>query len=854
MVDSTKITHDNNRHAYRISMDIAKEGSAVWDLTPYFKGRVGDNRFGLEVSWFYQGKPMNVDGMKPYIEGNVGNYTLDDKKNLQLNSGASVVRYVGDPSDCGPGGNATYYFPEQMFPKEGIFKGYIGLLDDRDDSKNSHISGVTIWFRVLPGIAEMGHACDYYISELEKLLEHFKTTMNNHDKDYQAKLEQALADIRNKYNLKAQQAEDGLNNINKNISTTNDALNAVSLNLDAMKEQIKANNVITNSQYGKDMENIKNVVKDQLANITYAPSTTPSLTNLQNDYPNGKDGIFVAMDNGHKYIWYNNEWRDSGVYQGIELSDSTVTEVARKLNNQSGNYWSIQTLAYTSATYKADDNSWLLGNKYPAGYIKNINLKVDTPTNAKLWLFKYDREDLQDSNLNITLIDEFDITSETVEVNEKIDFPFIIGIKCKDALYSYDYPALTANLGQIKVGETYKFHLNPNKIDFALRVTYSSINTSTPKNDNVILLNTKQPTYSDNIYPIIFDFTKNKAFIDGFFIHKNYFNGNEVLSGGGRTELDLPPLNIKSSGYQNYFIVERDGQLKIKYFDGGSLNDSANKLDWNILAGISVADQASSFKKKCYFYSGINNDLIKVIFHVPESDASMEWYDTATKKIQKLDLYHYTYAAMGDSLTHAEDPNNGYKSALGHRYTDWVSKTLGMAAYNYGIGGASVRHTDNNKGMVDRVKNIPQADIISILGGTNDKWGNGEIGKADDNDLTHFASAFDSALKTMLALPGKRFSNPIVFVITPPKSRFMMEPNDKGYTLEDYVKVEKELAAKYGIPVLDLFNTFQFTDYETNENFKKKWMPDQAHPTVQGYDVIGIRVSNFIKNLIGELK
>ena len=51
MVEETKVTHDNNGRFYRIKMDLAKEGSEIWDLTPYFKGRVGDNRFGLQVVW-----------------------------------------------------------------------------------------------------------------------------------------------------------------------------------------------------------------------------------------------------------------------------------------------------------------------------------------------------------------------------------------------------------------------------------------------------------------------------------------------------------------------------------------------------------------------------------------------------------------------------------------------------------------------------------------------------------------------------------------------------------------------------------------------------------------------------------
>ena len=52
---SVNVTHNNNGHHYRIAIDIAKEGAEVFDLTPYFKGRVGDNNFGLQIVWYYQG-------------------------------------------------------------------------------------------------------------------------------------------------------------------------------------------------------------------------------------------------------------------------------------------------------------------------------------------------------------------------------------------------------------------------------------------------------------------------------------------------------------------------------------------------------------------------------------------------------------------------------------------------------------------------------------------------------------------------------------------------------------------------------------------------------------------------------
>lgn len=331
MVDETQVTHDNNGRFYRIKMDIAKEGSSVWDLTPYFKGRVGDNRFGLQVKWTYQGRTMDVKGMKPYIAGNVGHYGFDEQKDLRLSDDASVVHYVGSPDDCQDAGNVTYYFPEQMFPKDGIFKGYIGLLDDRDSSSQPHISGVTIWFKVLPGIAQMGHACDFYISELEKALQNFKETLRQHNIDYQTQLDsnnaefqrqvqQVITDARNAYNSQVANSRDAMNALGAEVKANRAELTNINDHLAGVEQQIAIHDIVTIPQHQEDLKNISNAIDERLANVKTAPVAVENAATLQQRYPNGADGIFITADTGHKWLWLSGVWTDCGNYQtpGIE--------------------------------------------------------------------------------------------------------------------------------------------------------------------------------------------------------------------------------------------------------------------------------------------------------------------------------------------------------------------------------------------------------------------------------------------------------------------------------------------------------------------------------------------------------
>lgn len=341
MVEETKVTHDNTGQFYRIKMDIAKEGSSLWDLTPYFKGRVGDNRFGLQVVWTYQGRLLDTTGMKPYIEGNVGNYSFDDKKDLQLAPDAATVRYTGNPSDCQSGGRATYYFPEQMFPRDGIFKGYIGLLDDHDDSSQPHISGVTVWFRVLPGIAQMGHACDVYISDLDKALSNFKETLRQHNIDYenqlsnnntqfQQQLQKVITDARNTYNSQVANSRDAMNALDAEVKANRAELTNINDHLIGVEQQIAIHDIVTIPQHQEDLKNISNAIDERLANVKTAPVAVENAGVLQQRYPNGADGIFIAADTGHKWLYLDGNWVDCGQYQAVGIGDELIDPIKQQ--------------------------------------------------------------------------------------------------------------------------------------------------------------------------------------------------------------------------------------------------------------------------------------------------------------------------------------------------------------------------------------------------------------------------------------------------------------------------------------------------------------------------------------------
>lgn len=79
---------------------------------------------------------------------------------------------------------------------------------------------------------------------------------------------------------------------------------------------------------GKNYDNLKARLDDTEANLTNnmnakisqissVPETFANLSALKSTYPNGKTGLFVTADNGHKYIWANGAWTDAGFYQAV---------------------------------------------------------------------------------------------------------------------------------------------------------------------------------------------------------------------------------------------------------------------------------------------------------------------------------------------------------------------------------------------------------------------------------------------------------------------------------------------------------------------------------------------------------
>ncbi|MCI5762682.1 MAG: CotH kinase family protein [Ligilactobacillus agilis] len=78
---------------------------------------------------------------------------------------------------------------------------------------------------------------------------------------------------------------------------------------------------------------INTLVEDKLAQIDNSVHAYPNADSIKQAYPNGKLGIFVAVDTGHQWYWVDGSWKDGGFYQASAPIDDIRAVDAKVISN-----------------------------------------------------------------------------------------------------------------------------------------------------------------------------------------------------------------------------------------------------------------------------------------------------------------------------------------------------------------------------------------------------------------------------------------------------------------------------------------------------------------------------------------
>ena len=289
-----------------------ERGGLLVDMYDQFNARVGDQGTPLVIQWTQGTTDTPVDLQKNklhfYAAGQVGKYLekLDDDTGYKMSADAASVEYDDkDSAGTQANGLTVAKLPKQFFPQEGIFYGYFGLKDDQGNTYTS----VNVWFRVLGGVPIMGAAIPYFSTRFDELME-----------TCQGRVEDALAQLRAEYQAEVQKNEDMSAETRATLSKLADAVGAI-------QAQIDAGNVVTLIQHNADIKRTSEMIENKLAQMSLIPEAFANSDAIKEAYPNGKTGIMVAVDTGHKWIWFNNQWNDCGAYQSAGYPEVTEARV-----------------------------------------------------------------------------------------------------------------------------------------------------------------------------------------------------------------------------------------------------------------------------------------------------------------------------------------------------------------------------------------------------------------------------------------------------------------------------------------------------------------------------------------------
>lgn len=269
----------------------------------------------------------------------------------------------------------------------------------------------------------------------------------------------------------------------------------------------------------------------------------------------------------------------------------------------------------------------------------------------------------------------------------------------------------------------------------------------------------------------------------------------------------------------NVIIKSKNGHIQTKYFDSSKdatsqqrgLMSASDKikldnLKFSDIEGSSVDDNSNLVlcDENGYVILRLENGHIKTKYF----DSSQAEQIYGDKKI----------VFIGDSIT------AGVAGVTGSLYHQIIASKTGWTCVNKGVGGTGyARYISGGANFLSRYQSAIDGDedLIVIWGGTND-YGSDIADNVDaplfgnienPSDETTFCGAVNSLYKGLyLNFPWipKLVITPIRRNVNPGGSAAQVQgsgdnPNKEGKTLSDYASAIKYFAAKYMIPVLDMY-------------------------------------------------
>lgn len=204
---------------------------------------------------------------------------------------------------------------------------------------------------------------------------------------------------------------------------------------------------------------------------------------------------------------------------------------------------------------------------------------------------------------------------------------------------------------------------------------------------------------------------------------------------------------------------------------------------------------------------------------------------------------------LGDSITErycASEYESCFVELMLHKYSLAEARNYGLCGTRIARQRKTYLYPEFDRDYCMRAPEMSKdADIIVVFGGTND-FGHGDAPFGTESDMT--PDTFYGACHTLFTVLTEHFPNAQTVVITPLHRSDEETPNPTtGLVLRDYVAALRTVAARFSLPVVDLFETSAIR--ANIPEIAAKYTEDGLHPNDAGHAVLADEIAAFIQKL-----
>lgn len=503
--------------------------------------------------------------------------------------------------------------------------------------------------------------------------------------------------------------------------------------------------------------------------------------------------IYVNTTDGNWYYYNGSTWAIGGVYQSTAIAENSVDYGKTTfVNRTTNNLIDLNNINYTG--YYGKDGNFNEDSYYPSTGFINIRgyEKICSNLNGYITLWNENKE-LVAAYDPISVLEITD--NNVVYVNiafhtEDINSIYVIDYTNEEPLY--DYGRLDGSIVKIGEGNILNNSISCNKTTF-LRENWSEYsNRVTPEN---IVVGTSLNELGELITDIY-----------------NTCNYIECV--------ELEKLAINNLGARVCFYDEN-------YRFINQIVDISGKQRFEFTTPIGTK-----------YIRAVTPTLPMVICSANiQFEEAIEYKKIITladnfKEAIGQDNYNCKINCLGDSITAGYNNNE-------ISYVDYLSDKFNTVR-KYGMSGTSISKQESvTDSFLERYEAMDNdADVILVMGGTNDFALNVPLGDFNSENTYNFYGAMKTLVKGLL----EKYPDKKIFFVT--ELDRVIDSNGIGVLYTDYLTAIKEVCRYYAIPVLDLNSNLGFNAKNTKQ--AELYLPDYLHPNNEGHKIIANKIEKYI--------